>query len=229
MIQNVNQPETSRLVTLQITQAPVSRLVLSGIVGPLLWIVSALTSGLLRPGYSFFAQPISDLGIGTNAWILNVSLIGGGLLVIVFAIGFYQLLPNLRRRLLATTLLSIFGACFAIAGVFPESDPNGPMTIGGFIHFMAGFFFGMPVMTIALFVIGSELRKQPQWSGHGYYSIMSGLLVAALIPLTWVFFNPASPLEVLGVGGLMEWLLFLTWSAWFMVTGWRLFRHNRQK
>lgn len=162
MRQNVNQPEVSGLLALEITQASASRLVLAGIAGPLLSIVSALISGLLRPGYSFFAQPISDLGIGTNAWILNVSLIGCGLLAIVFA-------------------------------------------------------------------IGSELRKQPQWSGHGRYSIMSGLLMAVLIPLTWVFFNPSSPLEKLGVGGLMEWLLFLAWSAWFMVTGWRLFWHNRQK
>lgn len=229
MRQNVNQPEASGLLALQITQASASRLVLAGIAGPLLSIVSALISGLLRPGYSFFAQPISDLGIGTNAWILNVSLIGCGLLAIVFAIGFYQLLPNLRRRRLATTLLIIFGACFATAGVFPEPEPNGPMTIGGLIHFMVGFFIGMPVMTVALLVIGSELRKQPQWSGHGRYSIMSGLLMAVLIPLTWVFFNPSSPLEKLGVGGLMEWLLFLAWSAWFMVTGWRLFWHNRQK
>jgi hypothetical membrane protein len=84
-------------------------------VGPL-WMTAALVSGLLRQRYSFAAQPISDLGIGPNAWILNASLIATGLLVVVFALGFHWRLPDFPRKRLAISLLVSFGLCFAAAG-----------------------------------------------------------------------------------------------------------------
>lgn len=73
-------------------------------VGPL-WMTAALVSGLLRQRYSFAAQPISDLGIGPNAWILNASLIGTGVSVVAFALGFQRRSPSFSRRRLATGLL----------------------------------------------------------------------------------------------------------------------------
>jgi len=113
-------------------------------------MTAALVSGLLRQRYSFAAQPISDLGIGPNAWILNASLIGTGLLAVIFALGFRRLLPRLPRKGLATGLLVTFGLCFAAAGIFPEPSPDGPVTTTGIAHFMLGFFIAMSALTVAL-------------------------------------------------------------------------------
>jgi hypothetical membrane protein len=189
-------------------------------------MTAALVSGLLREGYSFAAQPISDLGIGPNAWILNASLIGTGLLAVIFALGFRRLLPRLPRQGLATGLLVTFGLCFAAAGVFPEPSPDGPVTIAGIAHFMLGFFIAMSALTVALFLIASGLRKQRGWDRHASYTRVTAWLVVALILLTQLFFNRSSPLFNLGIGGLMEWTLFTTWSIWFMVTGLTLFRRG---
>jgi hypothetical membrane protein len=194
-------------------------------VGPL-WMTAALVSGLLRARYSFAAQPISDLGIGPNAWMLNASLIGTGVLVVVFALGFRRRLPGLSTRRLATGLLVTFGVCFAAAGVFPEPSPDGPVTIGGIAHFVLGFFVAMSALTVALFLIAPGLRKQPGWERHASYTRVTAWLVVALILLTQLFFNPSSPLFELGIGGLMEWALFTSWSIWFMVTALTLLRRD---
>jgi hypothetical membrane protein len=224
---NLLRPDVNTLgKSLRPANAAGSRAVAAGIaVGPL-WMTAALVSGLLRQRYSFAAQPISDLGIGPNAWILNASLIGTGLAVVVFALGFRRRLPSLSRRRLATGLLVTFGLCFAAAGVFPEPSPDGPVTITGVAHFMLGFFVAMSALTVALFLISSGLRKQAGWERHASYTRVTAWLVIALIVLTQLFFNPGSPLFKVGVGGLMEWTLFSTWSIWFMVTALTLLRRT---
>jgi hypothetical membrane protein len=192
-------------------------------VGPL-WMTAALVSGLLRQRYSFAAQPISDLGIGPNAWILNASLIATGLLVVVFALGFHWRLPDFPRKRLAISLLVSFGLCFAAAGVFSEPSPDGPVTISGIAHFVLGFYVAMSALTVALFLISSGLRRRRSWERYASYTRLTAWLVLALIPLTQLFFNPSSPLFSLGVGGLVEWALLTTWSIWFMVTALTLLR-----
>jgi hypothetical protein len=139
-------------------------------------MTAALVSGLLREGYSFAAQPISDLGIGPNAWIMNASLISTGLLAVIFALGFRRLLPRLPRKGLATGLLVTFGLCFAAAGIFPEPSPDGPVTIAGIAHFVLGFFIAMSALTVALFLIASGLRKQRGWDRHASYPRVTGLV-----------------------------------------------------
>jgi hypothetical membrane protein len=192
-------------------------------------MTAALVSGLLREGYSFAAQPISDLGIGPKAWILNASLIGSGLSVVAFALGFRRLLPSLSRQRLATGLLVTFGLCFAAAGVFPEPSPDRPVTIAGIAHFVLGFFIAMFALTVAFFLIASGFRELLGWERLAGYTRVTAWLMVALIPMTQLFFNPGSPLFRLGIGGLMEWTLFANWSIWFMVTAFTLLRrHTRE-
>jgi Protein of unknown function (DUF998) len=52
-----------------------SRLVLAASLGPVLWIIGAVVSGLRRDEYSFRKQAISELGVGADAWLLNLSLV----------------------------------------------------------------------------------------------------------------------------------------------------------
>ncbi len=68
---------------------PVVRwLVLAGVVGPPLFVAVFTLAGFLRPGYSPIHQAVSDLGVGSNAWLLDGGVIINGLLLIGFAVGF---------------------------------------------------------------------------------------------------------------------------------------------
>jgi hypothetical membrane protein len=196
-------------------------------IGPV-WVAATLVSGLSRSGYSFAAHPISDLGIGPNAWIVNASLIVPGSLAVVFALGFARLLPAWPWRRVAAVLFATFGLGFAAAGIFHEPDPAGPLTLGGILHFVLGFFVAMVALVAALFLVASGLRHEPGWSRDAAHARAVGWLVIVLVALTQLFFNPDSPLFELGIGGLMEWALFMTWSTWFIVTGYAIFRHRDQ-
>jgi len=44
-------------------------LVVAGVLGPFLFVLLFTAAGLLRPGYSAVRQPVSDLGVGPNAWL----------------------------------------------------------------------------------------------------------------------------------------------------------------
>src|SRR5712691_12026348 len=66
--------------------------ILTGVIGSILFVLVIAIDGFLRPGYSPIHQVISDLGIGQNAWILNADLVVFGLLVMLSAIGFSQVM-----------------------------------------------------------------------------------------------------------------------------------------
>lgn len=202
-----------------------SRLVLAASLGPVLWIIGAVVSGLRRDEYSFRKQAISELGVGADAWLLNLSLVLSGVSLMVFAIGFYLLLPQLPRRRLASSLLMAFGACLVVLGVFPLAEGQEP-TLSELLHFAIGFFTGTNIMAAALFVIGAGLKVDPQWESYRRYTLASAWIMALLVPLQFFVFNPASPLEQLEVAGLFEWMLFLTFSVWLLATGRRLTRRG---
>jgi hypothetical membrane protein len=198
-------------------------LVLTASLGPFLWIAGAIVSGVRREGYSFRRQAISELGIGTDAWILNVSLVLTGVSIAIFAFGFYLLMPWLPRRRLASALLAVVSVCFVVLGVFPLAESQEP-TLSELLHYSVGFFTGMSIMAAALFVIGAGLKSDPTWEGHRLYTLASGWVMAVLVPLQFFTFNPASPLADLEVAGIFEWALLLTPSIWLLVTGRRLAR-----
>jgi hypothetical membrane protein len=166
-----------------------SRLVLAASLGPVLWIIGAVVSGLRRDEYSFRKQAISELGVGADAWLLNLSLVLSGVSLMVFAIGFYLLLPQLPRRRLASSLLMAFGACLVVLGVFPLAEGQEP-TLSELLHFAIGFFAGTNIMAAALFVIGAGLKVDPQWESYRRYTLASAWIMALLVPLQFFVFNP---------------------------------------
>jgi hypothetical membrane protein len=110
-----------------ISVAPLDRwLAVGGVIGPVLFVITFTLAGLARPGYSPVDQAISDLGIGENGWVLNLSLIVLGLLLVGYAIAFYRSVRTdgpAALRLAAMALISAVGLGYAAAGIFPETNP----------------------------------------------------------------------------------------------------------
>jgi hypothetical membrane protein len=195
-------------------------LALAGVVGPFLFIAAYLIAGAARPGYSLIHQAISDLGVGTNAWPLNASIIVVGLLFIAFAASFALSMRDMLSsglRWLCAALLAFHGLGLIVAGIFTEA----PATLA--IHWLVGAdlaFFG-PV--IALLVVGLAWRRQPQWRTWGNYSLATAFAIVLVTAFTFWVFAPGTPLAPEHLGGLMERVLFITIESWYVVIGWRLF------
>jgi hypothetical membrane protein len=177
--------------------------------------------GLLRPGYSPISQVVSDLGVGLHAGILNTDLVFSGLVSMLFALGFSQVLrPWIgRKRLLASTaLLVLAGAGILNAGLFTEFNP---------LHTL-GFFVAFGSLALVLWLIGLPLRKNRAWRGYGWYSLISSLVLLLLIPaLLLLLFTHVLPESLVQGTGLMERLLLLVAGAWPVVTASRFFALQR--
>jgi hypothetical membrane protein len=200
---------------------PVIRwLALAGVVGPILFLSVLTILGFLRPGYSPIRQAGSDLGVGPNAWILNLSFVITGLLLIAFAIGFFLGMDQILTkgwRLTCLVLLVLSGVGFITAGIFTEA----PATVT--LHWTLAVPLTLLSPLVVCFIVGRQWRRVSGWRGYGRYSLLTALGVVAFYLLTYAFFIPSSPLSGAHIGGLLERVLILVVFAWYVVIGWRLF------
>jgi hypothetical membrane protein len=199
-----------------------------GIVGPVQFAILFTILGLLRPGYSPADQAISDLGIADNAWVLNLSLVVLGALLIGLSAAFYRVLSGTGAqvlRLSAAGSLALVGVGYAVAGTFPETNP---------VHYLVGatlIYVGAPLGFLLAGVV--FVRASGRWRAWGLYSFGSAFATVVLVALTfWVFSSytfvqGATPVG--RYGGLMERLLFVEILAWYVAVGWRFTTTGMQR
>jgi hypothetical membrane protein len=157
-------------------------LALAGVVGPILYVAVFTLAGFLRPGYSPIHQAISNLGVGSNGWLLDGSSVINGLLLIVFAVGFALSMRQVLSpgwRWLSAALLALHGLGLATAGIFTEA----PSTLT--IHWLVGANLGFFGPVVAFLVTGLALRRDAQWRGWGISLLGAFLLTLVLIAVTF--------------------------------------------
>ena len=192
---------------------------LAGVVGPLLFVLVFTLAGFLRQSYSPLRQAVSDLGVGPNAWLANANFVVFGLLLIVFAIGFYQGMHSLavmRRGPLIVCLvfLTLSGIGIVNGGLFTEDATT------VILHWIGGFLLAFLSPLIVFFLGGWQWSRDPTWRIASWYSLITGVLTGALMASLFVFLAPSSPLPI---GGLLQRLLVVECFAWHVIMGWRLF------
>jgi hypothetical membrane protein len=186
-------------------------LALGGVIGPLIFVVACTIAGFLRPGYSPLHQAVSDLGVGSLAWLLNVPMIVMGVLLIACSAAILRTLGPAGDpwRWVCFGLLALPGLGFAWAGIFTEA----PATVT--LHWVVG----MPLIAIGsvagFLITGIRMRRLDSWRGIGTYSIAASLTSLALITIMFATWT-------LGIGGLTERVFFLEIMAWYVIVGWRL-------
>jgi hypothetical membrane protein len=195
----------------------------AGIVGPILFIAVFTVAGWLRPRYSATAEAVSDLGVGEAAWIQNANFFVFGALLLAFATGFRRAMSGVvgrRASTVAAVMIATTGIGLAAGGAFPAAPP----TEG--LHFLVGFLLTVVSAIATTFYVGRRLRGTEGWQRVARYSMWSGIGALALVAFSFVALNPASPLEDMGIGGLIERLLVIEVFAWHAGMGWRLLVHD---
>jgi len=197
-------------------------LMLCGILAPVLYVLTVILGGVIRPGYSHIAQAVSDL-IATEA--PNKSLLDPlfalyNLLAIAFALGLLQHVRNdhQNRRILIGTIGALAVAAQGIFGLatlsFPE--PAGGMsaaiTSTGIMHIV---FAGLSSLTtmLAILLMGFWFRNNQPLRGYGLYSFIS--VAAVFLSGGFAAFSVAtqSPIgglvERITIGGFLQWLFII--------------------
>ena len=171
-------------------------LILAGVVGPMLFALVFILDGWWSPGYSPLSQSVSSLGTtGTSAWIQNTNFVVFGLLLIAFAIGFFQLMREVlgkERVWVSTLLFMLSGAGLVNDGFFTQDAVTTPH---GLLHTL-GFLVIFASLIVALLLVGGRLRTITAWRGLGWYSTITGLLTLGVLVLSAVL---ADPLQMTGL------------------------------
>lgn len=153
-------------------------LLLSGVIGPLLFLVVLLLEGNLRPGYNprrFFG---SELALGKRGWVQIANFILSGLLIFASVFGIAQVLPG---SLWGSLFLGLFGLCLIVAGAFvtdpvfyfpPELKDKGPTTHGKIHGANFPLSFGSLIVTTFIFSGFFFSTGNLMWA---LYSLFSGL------------------------------------------------------
>ncbi len=183
---------------------------LCGVIAPILFTIVVIIASFLRPGYSQTTNFISDLGVGSYAFVQNANFIIYGLLSIGFALGLREGLPAPLGRAsnAAVACVILFGIGIIGAGIFPEDYLlEAPHTLVSSIAFLA--------IIAAQLLIWQGLRHADTatWGRYRLYSLISGLLSFVLV---WFSSSTAYP------GAAQRIFLAVPW-LWIEVTGLKLY------
>lgn len=204
-------------------------LLVGGVVGPVLFVITFLIEGATRPGYDPWLQTVSALSLSGWGWMQVVNFLICGTLVIGFAIGLRRALSASGRGLLwGPLLIAVVGLGLVVAGLFvtnpaqgyPPGTPDGPSvttTLHGTIHGFAGLVvFG--VLPIACYVMARYFAGRPGWRGWALYSVATGIAM-------WACFAGfiATGLGT-GPAGLYERLAIVAGWSWIALLATRLLR-----
>ncbi len=164
---------------------------LAGIVGPLLLgsVIAILTvlerDFMLSIGWKFNA-PLdwpSGLSLGPLGWIMMLTFLLSGLLILIFASGLRRGLPRSRPAVIATWLLMAAG--FGMIGLVSPTDKTirtTPATWHGRLHDASFAVIGFTLMPVMI-LLGYVFFKEKHWKNLALYTWITVLLV---VPTFWL-------------------------------------------
>ncbi|HEX6477238.1 MAG TPA: DUF998 domain-containing protein [Ktedonobacteraceae bacterium] len=193
-------------------------LLVCGAIGPLLNSVVLLVLGATRPGYNAWHIPDSNLELGMGGWIQITNYLVTGALLLAFAIGLRRVLRTGRGSIWGPILLGLYGLSFIGAGIF-VTDPvlgyppgaSSTPTVHGILHDLFGQLQFIS-LSVACFVLARRDAADRASRGWTWYSVATGLLVAAsdvFFFLTFALGGPAGLIERIGIIGGGSWIALL--------------------
>jgi hypothetical protein len=193
----------------------------SVVVASALFVLLFTAAGFLRPGYSAISQPVSDLGVGPMAWLVNIPIVILGFLILVLAVGFFLTMQSVMSagwRWICAVLIALPGLGLAAGGIFTET----PSTL--LFHILLGAALGLYFPVVTLFLVGLQLVRNRVWRGIGIYSLIASLATIVVIIFMQQAFTPGSAFAGFQIAGLAERVDLIEILAWYVIIGWRLFR-----
>ncbi len=176
----------------------------SGMLAAAVFLALYTTAMAIDPGYEFYRNYLSDLGVGPGAWAFNSAVIVAGALMVAFAVlglgpALEQGLSHWKRPLLrrvyawsGPAVLSVGGAFLVLVGVFTED--------AGDVHFVVsvGFF---SFAYVALVLLAGVQRYSRALGTSGWFAtIVTAAIGMVLLPLG---FNPQT--ETVAVLAVVAW------------------------
>ena len=188
----------------------------AGIIGPALFafILTSLTilkyEYLLSLGWDPIYRPTFDwpsgLALGDYGWIMTMTFLLGGFMMILFVSGLRLSLPRTSLTFFSTLALTLAG--LALAGLAFTTDPtirSTPATWHGWLHDLSFVLFGLTLLP-AMILLGFAFRASSHWN--------------KLSNFTWLAAGTAAPAFLLK--GAVFYVFLLAFLIWSEAIAWRL-------
>ena len=201
---------------------------LTGVLGPVCFVLAVIVGGALRSPYSHATQMISELG-ETGGSYSNVMNYGGfvpaGVLLVAFAASLFCSFSPARSSVVGTGLVAAFGAGILAAGIFSCDAGCVSQTPSreGLLHILVSLvaFAGGIGGTFAWAV---HFRKRAAWSGLARYSTWSGGIALLFLFATIVSVSsPGTPTESRTLTGVWQRILVGVLFLWCAVVAIRTY------
>jgi hypothetical protein len=166
---------------------------LSGLLGPILF--GLVLAGLTLVQYDFLRSlgwhPLnaptfdwpSGLALGPYGWIMTITLIISGGLLVFFALGLRLALPADSVSRTGTLLLVLSG--LAMLGLAFTTDPTirtTPATWHGRLHDASFVALGLTLLP-AILLLGLAFHRDPRWENLSFYTFLT---IALVFPAFWL-------------------------------------------
>ncbi len=194
-------------------------LAVAGMVAPIMFWSVFTIAGLLRPGYDPLRQYVSELALGPGGWLQTANFLLMGLLLIAFAAGLHNGIPDGPRA--CPALLVVAGVGFLLSGVFARDLPGSEPTLPGEVHKYASYI--LLALPLASLSIAPHLKQDPRWRALAPYSVAAGLLTLLLLPGYFWGIQAASLQPWMG---LYQRVLIAIPMSWLEVMAVRLLKEN---
>jgi hypothetical protein len=193
---------------------------LAAVLGPSLFTVGWLVLGFYNHGYTLFgtripnysplSQPISGLGMGRTAPIMNSVFVVNGVLLAVGLSAIFKTTARLgptRLRHLSTALLLLIPAGSIIDGLCPLQSMK---------PHSSGFFLATGTPIIRFLVVGQYFRRIHLWRQLGTRLLIASPITLILFVLFFLTFKPTATGTEHGYAGLVQRVLVLEVFAWLV-------------
>ncbi|MGP8079925.1 MAG: DUF998 domain-containing protein [Dehalococcoidales bacterium] len=154
-------------------------LAVAGIVGPLVLIALDLSAALAVPKYDLIRDSISSLALTSLGWIQTIGFLVIGLLIEIFTAGLFLNIKRQRGFDFGIFLMVLFGFGMLLIGAFRTDAVGAPATVNGRIH-LVGAYGVLGLFPVAVALMLSSIRNDPQWNGIFRYSIITGVIALGL-------------------------------------------------
>jgi len=191
-----------------------------GILAPPTIIIITIVAGLLTPGYNQFTDTISDLsGQGSAApQLMTAGFFTYGVLIIGFSYALYLHLRHGFRAHVAWFMLTLYGVCMILAGVFKNSPStnNTPLNTEGILHDTV-IITSCLAMLFGMWAFAGSVYKKPSWFGFTWFTIAASFMGLVLS----IIFLVQSHVPM---AGLLQRFFYLVILIWIEIVSIWLFR-----
>jgi len=196
------------------------RLVLCGIVGPVVFALVLLVIGSIVPGYSHSSQFMSELGAVGSPYQNEMNVFGFillGLFIIGFSVGLYRTIASGWSGKIGSLLFLFGGIVMVLVGLFPCDAACDTVTFTGTMHEVTSTVASVSVI-FGIFFIARQLRVRE--SGRLWvYTLLTGLLTV-LFSLVYLWVDTPFP-------GTVQRVSMAIPLVWMVVTGLKFRRIKR--